>query len=57
MTATASTRDKINASLNDLMRCLPSHGYSLDEIPTSVPIGFSHVDVGVCSDQFSDASG
>lgn len=57
MTAAASSRDKINASLNDLMRCLPSHVYSMDEIPSSVPAGFSDVDVGVCSDQFSEASG
>uniref|UniRef100_A0A8C1X0L5 Early growth response 2a n=1 Tax=Cyprinus carpio TaxID=7962 RepID=A0A8C1X0L5_CYPCA len=54
MTATASSRDKITASLNDLMRCLPSHGFSLDESPASL---FSHGDVGVCSDQFSEASG
>lgn len=52
MTATAS-RDQINASLHDLMRCLPSHIYSLDEIPSSVPMGFSDV----CSEQFSEASG
>lgn len=53
MTATASSREKMNASLNDLMRCLPSHGFSLDETPASV---FSQGDVGVC-DQFSEASG
>ncbi|KAG1972264.1 E3 SUMO-protein ligase EGR2a [Pimephales promelas] len=52
MTATAS-RDQINASLHDLMRCLPSHIYSLDESPSSVPMGFSDV----CSEQFSEASG
>lgn len=51
MTATAS-REKMNA-LNDLMRCLPSHGFSLDETPASV---FSQGDVGGC-DQFSEASG
>lgn len=53
MTATAS-RAKMNASLNDLMRCLPSHGFSLDETPASV---FSRGDVGLCSDRFSEASG
>uniref|UniRef100_A0A8C1WUC9 Early growth response 2a n=1 Tax=Cyprinus carpio TaxID=7962 RepID=A0A8C1WUC9_CYPCA len=51
MTATASSRDRINASLNDLTR-----SYPLDETPAS---GFSRVDVGVCSasHQFIEPSG
>ncbi|XP_051502810.1 E3 SUMO-protein ligase EGR2a [Myxocyprinus asiaticus] len=59
MTATANTGDKITASLNDLMRALPPNIYFLDEIqiPPSLPTGFSDVEGGVCSDQFSEASG
>lgn len=53
MTATASTG---TASLTDFMRCLPSHVYGLDEIPPCAPTGFPHVDVGVCSDHYSEAS-
>lgn len=51
MTATAS-REKMTA-LNDLMRCLPAHGFSLDETPAAV---FSRGGVGGC-DRFSEASG
>ncbi|XP_056624373.1 E3 SUMO-protein ligase EGR2a isoform X1 [Triplophysa dalaica] len=57
MTATANTGDKITTSLNDFLRSLPSNVYSLDEIPTSLSTGFSDVEVGVYSDQFSEASG
>lgn len=59
MTATANNGDKITTSLNDFIRSLPSNVYSLDDIPTSLTnvTGFSDVEVGVCSDQFSEASG
>lgn len=57
MTATANTGDKITTSLNDFIRSLPSNVYSVDEIPTSVSTGFSDVEVGLCPEQFSEASG